>query len=90
MPKGVEYVLKKQCEFVGIDYNKFDFSVPNWFMKYKWTEKAQELFIEWLTEELKRDWVRKDLMRIQSNNKKLRRKAAEGWAFNYGWSFDKP
>ena len=34
MKKYLEIILRKQCDYVGADYNKIDFKKPEWFWDY--------------------------------------------------------
>ena len=82
--KQFNKILKKQCDMVGIDWERFfkpyltGKEMPkNWYHKYSWTESQQEAFIEWLT-----NYVRK-LRPILS--KRQARKYAGMYNLDYGW-----
>ena len=69
-------LLEKMFEAVGADYESFDFTAPEWYRKYSWTEEQEAAFSEWATKQIMK-------------NKKLPKKAAESkmafWLLNYGW-----
>ena len=83
---GLEKVLREMCRRVGARYEDVDFSDPEWFYQYEWTEEEEEDFVKWLTKELVSDaQLRKDLMRYPTSRKKYLQRFAEVFTANYGW-----
>ena len=84
--KGLEEIIKKQCEIVGANYSKINFKKKNWFWDYEWTNEQQNEFIEWLTDYMKDNKeARNDLMQRPSSVKKILERFAREFVFNYGW-----
>lgn len=77
-------ILRKQCEFVGADFEKIfkhfieDKKMPkNWYLKYEWDIETENKF---------KDWLMKYLLKKRiSIIKIMAKKHADMWAFCYGW-----
>jgi hypothetical protein len=81
-------ILKKQCEIVGADFDKVNFDDELWFFSHQWDKEQEKQFIDWLTDYLHSNRnIMKQLYNISSGDKKFCRKAAEKFAFNYGWKY---
>lgn len=84
--KELEYVLKKQCEFAGINYNLIDFKSKTWYSYNQWSKENESKFKEWLENELYTNTkIRKTIMQIPTKNKKLIKKCVDMWNLNYGF-----
>jgi len=84
--KHTEKIIRKMCNVVGADINKIDFTKPDWYTKYKWSEEEQEKFTTWLSEYLyDNSEARKELMAMPIKDKKTTNGAARIFMLNYGW-----
>mgnify|MGYP001612031609 CR=1 FL=1 len=43
-----EEILRKQCEWIGVDYDKVDFTKRDWYVQHTWTPEQEKGFIDWL------------------------------------------
>lgn len=75
--KHSEEVLKKQCEIIGVDYEKVDFKARDWFMQHSWTKEQEIEFIGWL---------QGYLIGHRYATKRSARHEAEKIVMNYGWT----
>ena len=90
MDKHVIEILKEQCRIVGADYEKIDFKEDMWFMDHEWTKEQEAEFIQWVTDYLYNNKeARNMLLQHPYKNKTTCKKAAEQFAFNYGWKYKK-
>lgn len=64
------------------DFKNINFKKKNWFKKYTWTAKTEERFIQWLTNDLKKNWD--GIVDNKPRTIKERQKIAEEFVFNYG------
>jgi len=88
MNKELEIILKEMCVRVGASYEDIDFHEHNWFTKHRWTIHQEEDFKDWLTNHLyENKSARGFILNISSKNKKLCKKGAQAFIFNYGWSY---
>lgn len=75
-------ILRKMCGAVGVDYDTFDFSKPNWFWDHTWTKEQEGEFITWLGAFLvKHKYVGKGTKRGQNWGEY----EANKMMANYGW-----
>lgn len=82
-------ILKKQCSYVGANYDDIDFSEDLWFMEFQWSHEQEANFINWMGDYLYNNTqARKDIMAYPRKRKKMCRGAAENFAFNYGWKYN--
>jgi len=90
--KGLKKTLKKMCEMVNIDYDSIDFESDGWYHSATWTTKQERKFTKWLADKLIEDKkFRFDMLKeVYARNppKKLMKKAAEQFAWCYGWATD--
>ena len=87
--KYVVKILKKMCKVVGAKYSELDFTAPDWFMKYSWTEKQEDKFREWLIKTLKTDGKMRRHFRVHTTATKHLKKYAAWWCFDHGWTYKK-
>lgn len=88
--KYLKHIMKEMCRRVGADYDSIDFSEPNWYNKYEWTEQESDDFVDWLSKFfIKNKEARLDILDTESTNKKLIDEFCKMFAFNYGWRFKK-
>ena len=78
-------VLTKMCDIINIPIPNFE--EPDWFLKHTWTEEEQEIFKEWLIQELKNNrGLRFEISRYPHlTSKSIIERLANDFIFNYGW-----
>lgn len=64
------------------DIDKINFKKRNWYMDYHWTQRTEELFKEWLSDYLKKNW--EGITEHKPINKKKRDKVADMFILSYG------
>lgn len=79
--KHGELILKEMCDRVGINFDTFDFSEPNWYQKYTWSEEDQESFRVWLSKKLTKWGYVKGMYRGHSHALH----EADKLILSYGW-----
>ena len=80
------FILEQMCMKVNANPDNIDFGKQDWFHSFEWYEEQEEEFIEWLADYLYNNKeARKELLRFPSRSKKVMRRAAEQFVFNYGW-----
>ena len=90
MNQYVKEVLTKQCEIVGAKYEDIDFDDDLWFFQHEWTKEQEAEFIRWTTEYLMTNKeARAAIMQVPIRSKKICNKAANAFAFNFGWKYKK-
>ena len=78
------HVLKVMHDKVGAPFK--DVTSENWFHKYYWTSKQQDEFIEWLAQYvMDNKEARHEMCSWKSKNKKMMKKFAQEFVFQYGW-----
>ena len=86
MSKYLVVILKEMCKRVGADFEKMDFKKDNWFHDFIWSDKEEQDFIDWLAGYLEKNKeARYDVMAFPRSDKKMFKKCAGSFAFNYGW-----
>jgi len=85
--EGLVIVLRKMCEYGGVDYDDVDFNQENWFLKTEWSKEDEAEFIGWLAEEIRTNkTVRTDVTSFRYKpNKKTAEHTAKMFNLNYGW-----
>ena len=84
--KPINYVLRKMCQSVDVDWKKVDFQERDWYWKHTWTIEDQNEFKTWLSDLLYTDTkVRNQIMQHPIRNKTICRKTADWFVFQYGW-----
>lgn len=88
MNKHLEYILKKQCEYVGITINDIDITKDGWYNEYEWTEEQENDYKKWLKNELKTNHeLRKELTKLPYRAPEVRLDAAVNWILLFcGWT----
>lgn len=87
--KHLEIIMKEMCKRVHQDYNKMDFSIPEWFYKNRWNEEEQKSFADWLTKYLMdNSEARTEIMQFPRKDIKAVEKVVTWFIFNYGWRLD--
>jgi len=80
----METILQKLQDAVGA--KDVDFKKHDWYLDYTWTPEQQDEFALWMTNYLYNNaGVRKKIMTRPAKNKKLCKKFADMFIFNYGW-----
>jgi hypothetical protein len=81
------HILEIMCEFVGEDFDTFDFSHQQWYWKHSWTPELEQVFKEWLIGYLcSSKEARYEILHFPNNtNVKTVIKAVDAFIFNYGW-----
>lgn len=75
-------ILAEMCKVIGVDFESFDFSQPNWYWQHTWTKEQEEAFRVWLGEFLvKNKYTKKGNYRGQNAGYY----EAGKLLFNYGW-----
>lgn len=46
--KFLDEALIEMCNRVGVDFNKLDFSIPDWFREHSWTVEEEADYRKWL------------------------------------------
>lgn len=88
MNQYVKEILTKQCAIVDTMFKEIDFEDDLWFFHRQWTKEQESEFIDWLTDYLyTTPKARHEIMNYPVKSKSLCRKAAESFAFNYGWKY---
>ena len=88
--ESLQAVLREMCTRVGADYDSTDFSNPEWYTKYEWTEQEENQFEDWIVNYLyKNTKARREIMNSQIKKKSYLKKVAREFTFQYGWSFVK-
>lgn len=86
MGKHLRVILKEMCKRVGAKFEEINFKKQNWFMKFSWTEKEQNEFIDWLTNYLyQNSEARKEVMKFPVKDKKRCKEVAIQFVSFYGW-----
>lgn len=80
LKKALEYMFWFAGESIP---DGFDFKKNNWFMKYKWTRRQEERYIQWLSGFLKTNW--KGITRYKLTSKKQIEKAVGKFLLCYGF-----
>jgi len=79
-------LIKKMCDMVDCDYDKFDFETGDWYQKYEWTEDTENAFGEYFRLYLKLHVdARKELMNSTSSNKRALKKCWDDFNLMWGW-----
>jgi len=86
-------VFKKMFEIIGLslqDYQDFDFTDPQWYLKHSWTMRQEKVFTEWMVEMLYlNSKMRIDLMKFPKKSKIEIRKSVNWFTLMYGWKLKK-
>jgi hypothetical protein len=86
-------VFKKMFEIVGLslqDYQDFDFTDPQWYLKHSWTMQQEKEFTEWMVEMLYlNSKMRIDLMKFPKKSKIEIRRSVNWFTLMYGWKLKK-
>ncbi len=87
LDKNTKEALLRMFSFAGY-YNKetlgeIETTEEGWFREYAWTEKDQELFIDWLAHYLIKNW--EGIAERKPRDKKHAKEIAEAFCFNYGF-----
>ena len=86
LEKHLTVILKKMCKSVGVDFDKINFKEDKWYLRYTWHEEEEKRFILWMTSYLYNNIeARKEIMSSPIKRMKFCKKAAEQFAWNYGW-----
>lgn len=86
MKTKLSIVLKKMCEFAGVNYDEVDFSKECWYEDYCWSEAKQENFRIWLNHELVENVnLRDSIMERPTRNPKIIAKFVDWFILDYGW-----
>lgn len=87
--KTLEYVLKKMCEYVNVNFEEFNFEEPEWYLKHSWTFSQQEDFTNWLREEILHNKEVRQLLGFSIKpNKKVADMHTRMFVMNYGWKLN--
>ena len=81
-------VLTKMCEYVNANPEEIEWRNEEdpYFWKYEWTQKQEQDFINWLADYLYNNKeARNAIMEYPRKNKKICRRVAEFFVWNYGW-----
>lgn len=80
-------ILTEMCSRVGANYDEIDFSKDQWYLDYSWTNKEQEMFIDWFAKFLKNRGPRNELCKYPSLVRTLDERArfARQFVNEFGW-----
>ena len=87
-----EPIFRKMCEFVGENYDKFDFDREEWFMDNQWTIHREYLFSEWMINYIYKApaKIRKKITGFNRPTKKfIKNKFMLAFLLQYGWAYKK-
>lgn len=86
MKEQIDIIVKKQCEFVGADFEKIDYHKDDWYMEYEWTKQIEDEFCDWLANHLRNNKkARIALMKRNTRSMSSCIMAATEWVLQYGW-----
>jgi hypothetical protein len=84
--ESINYILKHQCEAVGIQLSDIDPTCDKWYSDHTWIQEQEDGFIDWLANELYESTdLRNDIMFNPHKTKKRCKDCAKQWVFQYGW-----
>jgi hypothetical protein len=79
-------VLKHMCKIAKVDYDKVNFSKPDWYLKHTITEKDQNKFRDWMIKYLMTNKkAREEIMSIPIKEKKRIERTVNYFILNYGF-----
>ena len=82
-------LLRKQCQIIGVDYNKIDFQDQQWYSKYEWTEAQETKYKKWFINYLYNKLSRvKEIATLPYHIYKSKKRLADLWRWwnlMYGW-----
>lgn len=84
MNKYLKKILEEMCKRVGADYGIVN-SSDTWYLQFEWTPEQESDFEDWLKNYV---WENADVRKYFGlpKDKKIVRKFAEGFVFEYGWT----
>lgn len=86
--KHSHIVMQKLLDAVdGGKWEDFDFSKPQWFWDYEWTEEEEEKFVEWLAMFLRKHKYARAKKKYRGIDEGIYK--ARKLVVNYGWKVKK-